>query len=281
MYRGDSLKYKMIAMDMDGTLLNNKKEISETTRNILKRASEKGVKLVVCTGRIFTSAKVYAGLIGTKAPIIASNGAYIREKDREEIIFERCLPDEIVKRVIEISEGYGLLPHVFTSNTIYTKKLVYFSANYKRWNDTLPENERVKINLVEDLGIAFEENSGNILKVVVADDNFENVLRAKKEIKENIDASIFSSAHNNFEVMASNISKGYAVERIAKYYGIDRDEIICIGDNENDISMIEYAGLGVAMGNATDELKGIADYITDTNEEDGVAKVIEKFVLNC
>lgn len=275
------MKYKMIAMDMDGTLLNNSKEVSEFSRKILKRAAEKGVKLVVCTGRIFTSARVYARLIGTEAPIIASNGAYIREKDRNEIIFQRYLSEDHIKKVVETGIRYGLYPHVFTADTIYTKKLVFFSANYNRWNQTLPEDERVKIEIVDNFDSAIRENKGRILKVVVADDDIERVMSAKEEIKNTMDVSIFSSSSNNFEVMAPEISKGYAVKILSKYYGISREEIICIGDNENDTSMIEYAGLGIAMGNATEELKQIASYITDTNENDGVAKAVEKFVLNC
>jgi Cof subfamily protein (haloacid dehalogenase superfamily) len=275
------MKYKLIAMDMDGTLLNSKKEVSERSKNALKKASELGVKLIVCTGRIFTSAKVYARIVGTESPIIASNGAYIREKDRDEVIYEKTLKDKTVHKIVNMIKSYGLNPQIFTLDSIFTEKLSHFSANYKRWNETLPEDERVKIFVVEDLHKSIEENSGKFLKVVVASEEIEKIRKLKEEIKEKLEVTAISSGIDNIEIMAPGISKGNAVKILAEYYGISRDEVICIGDNENDLSMIEYAGLGIAMGNATEELKKAASYITDTNDNDGVAKAIEKFILNC
>jgi Cof subfamily protein (haloacid dehalogenase superfamily) len=273
------MKYKLIAMDMDGTLLNDKKEVSERSKQALRSAAELGVKLIVCTGRIFTSAKYYANMIGTKAPIVASNGAYIREKDRNEIVYEQALSDDVIYRLVDMIKSYDLYPQLFTIDTIYTEKLIYFSKNYSRWNESLPEAYRIKIEVIENVKSIVEENSGKILKSVVMSDDSCKIAELKREIKEKLDVTAISSMNNNIEVMAPDISKGNAVKILADYYGISSEQVICIGDNENDLSMIEYAGLGVAMGNATEELKLAADYITDTNENDGVAKVIEKFIL--
>lgn len=272
------MKYRMLVMDMDGTLLNNNKEVSERNRTALKKAAELGVRLVVSTGRIFTSARVYASLIGAAAPIIASNGAYIREKERNEVIYEKNMDRDVLYSLIEIIERYGFNPHLFTYDTIYTKKLINFSMNYYNWNESLPENERVKIKLVDSYDEAVK--NGRILKVTLAADNTELLRKLRDELNTRFDLSIMSSALNNLEIMSSGISKGNAVKMLADYYGFNSDEIICIGDNENDISMIKFAGLGVAMGNATDDLKSAADYVTDTNENDGVADVIEKFIIN-
>lgn len=279
---GDEImKYKLIAMDMDGTLLNSKKEVSEDSKYALKRATERGVKLVICTGRIYTSARYYAGLIGTEAPIIASNGAYIREKDRGKIIFEKYLDADKVIKMVEMSEGYGFFPHVFTSDSIFAKKLSYFSENYKKWNDSLPEDLRVRIEIVDDLKPYILQNKDDIIKFVTATDDIDNLMRLRKDIENSIDVSIMSSAQNNIEIMEKGVSKGNAVKSLAEYFGFDREEVICIGDGENDISMIEYAGLGIAMGNSEEGLKNVANYVADTNDNHGVAKAIEKFVLNC
>lgn len=279
---GDEImKYKLLAMDMDGTLLNSSKEVSEESRDALRRAAEKGVKLVICTGRIYTSARYYAGLIGTEAPIIASNGAYIREKDRGEIIFEKYLQADKVLKMVEMSEGYGFFPHVFTSDAVFAKKLSYFSAHYKKGNDLLPEELRVRIEIVDDLKPYILQNKDNIIKFVTATDDIENLMRLRKEIEGQLEVSIVSSAQNNIEIMEEGVSKGNAVRSLAEYFGFKREEVICIGDNENDMSMIEYAGLGIAMGNSEESLKNIANYITDTNDNHGVAKAIEKFILNC
>jgi len=267
----------MIAMDMDGTLLNNKKEITERTKKALKKANEKGINLVVCTGRIFTSALFYAKLIGTKAPIIASNGAYIREKDENKVIYKKCLEKEDAKKIISLAEENGFYPQVFTVDTIYSRKLIYSSKNYSLWNEQIPKEDRVNIEIVDDLYKVVDQN--DILKIVVMSEELEKLFKLKSFIKDNIDVSVYSSLENNFEVMARGISKGNAVKILADFYKISPEEVICIGDNENDISMIQYAGLGVAMGNATEDLKLVADLVIDTNDNDGIAKFLEEYIL--
>jgi Cof subfamily protein (haloacid dehalogenase superfamily) len=273
------MKYKMIAMDMDGTLLNSSKEVTKRSKEILKRAEDLGVKLVICTGRIFTSARVYAKFIGTKAPIVASNGAYIREKDRDEIIFQKPMKNSELYEIVKMIKEYGFYPHLFTPDTIYSEKLVFSSKAYTKWNETLPKEDRIKVEIVENLNDVIDKNNNEILKAVVISEDTDKLSELRQRIDNKMDVSIVSSLYNNFEVMSKGISKGNAVRILADYYKITKDEVICIGDSENDMSMLEYAGLGIAMGNATDEIKSIADYITSTNDEDGVAQAIEKFIL--
>ncbi|TDT50727.1 Cof-type HAD-IIB family hydrolase [Fonticella tunisiensis] len=278
------MKYKLVAMDMDGTLLNDNKEVSERTKETLKKAADLGVKLVVCTGRIFASARIYAGIIGTKAPIIASNGAYIREKDSERIIYEKYMNPQKVRKLVEMAKKYGFKPTLFTADTVFAEEISFISANYKKWNESLPEGDRIKIEVVNNFDEVIEKNRNRLLKAVIMGDDIDGLHKLRREIRETVevaDLSIASSYSNNFEVMEYGVSKGEAVKFLANYFNISSDEVICIGDNENDISMIQYAGLGIAMGNAEDYVKNIADYVTDTNENDGVAKAIEKFVLNC
>lgn len=275
------LKYKLIAMDMDGTLLNSQKQVTEYTKEVLRKAADRGVKLVVCTGRIFTSAKSYARIIGTKAPIIASNGAYIREKDREEVIYEKYINKEKLLKIIRLSREWGFYPHIYTTDTIYSEKLIHSSLNYSKWNETVPEDEKINIKIVDSLEDIVNEKGEAFLKVVVMaqDDEIERLQQLKNYIRENIDVAVFSSYMNNFEVMDKEVSKGRALEILAGYYNLSKDEIICFGDNENDKTMFEFAGFPVAMGNAEEELKKIAAYVTVSNDEDGVAKAIEKIVL--
>ncbi|GFR34727.1 Cof-type HAD-IIB family hydrolase [Thermobrachium celere] len=251
------MKYKLIAMDMDGTLLNSKKEVTEYTKDVLRRAAKEGVKLVVCTGRIFTSAKSYARIIGTKAPIIASNGAYIREKDREEVIYEKYINKDTLIKIIKVSREWGFYPHIYTTDTIYSEKLIHSSLNYTRWNETVPEDEKINIKIVDRLEDVVNKEGENFLKVVVMadEDQIERLQGLKKYIRENMDVSVFSSYVNNFEVMDKEVSKGRALKILADYFGINKEEIICFGDNENDKTMFEFAGFPVAMGNAEEEIK--------------------------
>lgn len=274
------MKYKMIAVDMDGTLLKDNKEVSDVNKEAIRKACELGVKVVVCTGRIFTSAKAYAKIVGSMAPIIASNGAYIREKDKDEVVYEKTLELENLLQAVKIAKELGFFPHIYTTNTIYTEKLVYSSKNYATWNESLAEKDRVIIEIVEDLVEMIQENRHSFIKAVVMGDDLDKLNEFRNRIKEEVKVSIMSSVKNNLEITAFGTSKGDGVRRLADFYGIKQEEVICIGDNENDISMIEYAGLGVAMDNSSEEIKKIANFVTDTNENDGVAKVIEKFILN-
>lgn len=273
------MKYKMIAMDMDGTLLTTDKKVSKYSKAVLQRASDMGVKLVVCTGRIFKSAKSFAKIIGTKAPIVASNGAYIREKDRDEVIYSKPLKRNEIYKIIDISKEYDFCPQVFTSDTIFSEKLIHSAKSYTIWNESLLEKDRINIHITDDIYSIIDENLGGILKVFVVSNEEDKLLSFRKDLKSYGDFSIVSSFKNNAEIMSEGISKGNAVNILAEYFNIPKDEVVCFGDGENDISMIKYAGLGIAMNNAIDELKEIADYITDTNDNDGVAKAIEKFVL--
>lgn len=272
----------MIAMDMDGTLLSSDKTISDRSKEALRRAAEKGIKLVVCTGRIFTSALVFADIIESKAPVIASNGAYIREKDRDEVIYMKTLPRESIHKIVEIIKDGGFYPHLFTWEKIYTEKIIYSSRNYEKWNQNLPEERKVKIEIVENWYELIEKEYESILKIVVIseDEEIPKLKELRNKIQNTMEVSVVASFDNNFEVMSKGISKGNAVKILGEMYGVTAEETICIGDNENDLSMIEYAGMGVAMGNATDRLKSVANYVTDTNDNDGVAKVIEKLVLS-
>lgn len=274
-----ALKYKMVVMDMDYTLLPKDKQITKRSREALAKAMEKGVKVVLATGRIYTSARVYAKLIGIHTPIIASNGAIIREEITNDTIYKSILPDEMIKEMVRLCRQEGLYCHLYTMKTVYTEKIANISKSYEKWNATLKDEEKIDIQVLSDIEEVIQKEKGNILKAVVVDEDSEKIMRIRNEILETGKVSVSQSLKDNLEVMNYGVSKGNSVKILSEIYGIEREEIIAMGDNENDISMIEYAGLGVAMANAEECLIQRADYITDSCEEDGVAKVIEKFIL--
>lgn len=281
----DGLKYKMLVTDMDYTLLNKEKKVSGRNREAVMKAMEKGVHIVVATGRIYTSARVYAKLLGINTPIIASNGAIIREaafnnpKDTERTIYKQTLNGEAVKEMIRLSHKYDLFCHFFTEDTIYAEKLVNVSLRYTEWNKYLGGDDQVRIKIADDIEKAIVQQKVDILKAVVVDDDDEKIRCLRNDIERNGSVTVSQSMKGNLEVMNRDVTKGNAVKKLAQIYGIDREEIIAIGDNENDMSMIEYAGLGIAMGNAEEALKKVADHITGDYQEDGVAEAIERFIL--
>lgn len=273
------MKYKLICIDMDGTLLDDNKNINERNKFAIKKAHEMGAKIAVCTGRIFTSADFFADLLEIKAPVIASNGAYIREKDNNKVVYKSTLGYEKCMELFKVLKKYNIYPHYYTEDTIFTEKIVYSSYFYTLVNKTLPKNKKVKIEIVHNWEEIFRKYEDKILKGIGVDDEVNKIIAAKNELIKGNQFEVVSSSYNNFEAMRCGVSKGKAVSILKEYYKLNREEIICIGDSENDLSMIKYAGLGVAMGNADENIKKESDYVTDSNNNCGVAKVIEKFVL--
>ncbi|WP_291633986.1 Cof-type HAD-IIB family hydrolase, partial [Clostridium sp.] len=267
------MDYKLICIDMDGTLLNDKKIISERNLRAIRLASKKGARIAVCTGRIFTSADFFSDLLGVKSPVIASNGAYIREKDRDEVVYKATLGMEKCMKLLSVFRQYGIYPHYYTSDTVFTEKLIYSSSFYEEVNKTLPKDMQVKIIVVKDWNETFQKYEAEIFKGVAVEEDLEKLKSAKDTVRDMDEFEVVSSRFDNFEVMNKGVSKGSAVKILADYYGINSDQVICIGDSENDLTMIKYAGLGVAMANGDECVKEAAKYITDSNNNDGVAKV--------
>lgn len=271
---------KLICTDMDGTLLSDEHNISEANKEALKKALDKGIHIAITTGRIFTSARVYSRMTGLNAPIIASNGAYIREGDSSEVIYENPLDLEETLEMYDILRKYDFLYNFNTSDSVITTEGDFNNA-YKEMNEHLEEEDRVKFIVDDDLTEVLKENEGKILKVIVIDKEGklkEQIQKAKEEFKALGKYEVVSSWSNNFEIMKKGTSKGNAVKQLAKMLGVKREEVMCIGDSENDLSMIEYAGVSVAMGNGLDIIKEKATFITDTNVNDGVAKAILKYI---
>jgi Cof subfamily protein (haloacid dehalogenase superfamily) len=273
------MKYKLVCVDMDGTLLNDKKQVTQRSKVAIARALEKGVKVVICTGRLFTAANEYADMIGIKAPIISANGAYIKEKDRDEVIYKSVLGLDNIKNIMDVIKKYDISPNFYTTDSIYTDKSNLAYQFYSKFNMNAAINNNIKLYIVDNLEEKLEENKEEILKCIAIDDDIEKIKKIKEELSKFEGLEIVSSSINNFEVMKKGVSKGSGVKVLAEYYGYKKESVICIGDNENDLSMIEYAGLGIAMENSEKMVLEVADYITASNNDDGVAKAIEKFVL--
>ncbi|WP_032122232.1 Cof-type HAD-IIB family hydrolase [Clostridium amazonitimonense] len=275
------MKYKMLCTDMDGTLLNSNKDISDRTKEAIKKAHEKGVHIVVSTGRMFNSANYYADMLHIKAPIISANGAFIREKDKNDVIYKNVLGKDKCNSLLKVLQKHKVHAHFHTPNAMFSDKMVFSAKIYSDMNSYLPEDNKIDIHIVEkDWEQIFEKYEDSIVKCIAIDEDVEKIQNVKSEIMRMSGIEVVSSYENNCEIMTEGVSKGRGVEILAGYYGLNPEEIICIGDNENDLSMIKVAGLGIAMGNAPEDIKKQADYVTDNNDSDGVAKAIEKFILN-
>ncbi|MDD7794993.1 Cof-type HAD-IIB family hydrolase [Clostridium sp. 'White wine YQ'] len=268
--------YKLIAIDMDGTLLKDDKSISDITKMGLKSAQELGVKIVLTSGRPIQGIKKYLDeldLTGEEDYVIGLNGALIcKTSDYSVVSSNATLTGKDLKYIYNKVKGLNTYIHAFTNNGDLVNKTSKFSDNEeKRLNLKIKQVDFLKDVLDNDeiLKVVLEEEKEVLDKITA---------KVPKELFE--EYNVIRSVDFMLEFMNRGCNKASGLQKLVEYLGISKEEIIAIGDAENDIEMIEYAGLGVAMGNAKEEIKSIANFITKSNEEDGVTFVIEKFIVD-
>lgn len=275
------MKYKLICIDMDGTLLNSKHKISKASKKTLIKAHDMGVHIVITTGRTYVDAEAYSDLIGLNSPIIACTGAVVKEKYDENVIYKSSIDEEICRKLLKIFEKYHVKPIFYSLYKVYCGDLIIkVGMHYLKFIESL--NKNIKIDYIRNEKKwfqVFELERDNIIKCEIINRSKDKISSLKKELANVNGIEITSSSSYNIEITKKGAAKGRAIEILAEHYGIKKDEIIAIGDSENDISAIEFAGMGIAMKNASEEVKKKANFVTDTNDNDGVAKAIEKFVF--
>ena len=265
--------YKLIAIDMDGTLLKKDKTLSAETCRVIKKAHLQGIKIVLATGRPMKGIEQYLeelNLVSDKDYAVTFNGSVVQNIKTREIISEKGITHEDVKLLYDVSLHLNLNIHAFTRDSVITPKLTKYTQLESDLNHV-----PVKIMDFKNLDKSIE-----IIKILMVEEPTMLEGAITKLPSYLYDKyNIVKSAPFFLEFLNKSVDKGVGVELLAKSLNIKQEEVICIGDAGNDIHMIKYAGLGVAMGNAFEEVKKVADYITLTNEEDGVADVIKKFVF--
>lgn len=271
---------KLIAIDLDGTLLNSRKKISEANIHAIQEAQGRGLKVIICTGRIFAGAMTFARELGlSNGPMIGCNGALIKELETGEMLYSQALDMEDCLEVVRSCHEEDLYFHLYVKDTLFSEKLQMAALSYLERNRDLPEDLRMDIRIVEDVEKILVESGTAPTKFVVISEDTQKLAKVRQKVGRLDNVNIVSSDADNFEVIHRDVSKGRALKYIAELLGISMRETMAIGDNENDISMFEAAGLSVAMGNAIDTIKGMAHHVTDSNDEDGVAKAIRRYAL--
>lgn len=289
--------YKLVAIDLDGTMLNHYGEISEKTKEIVKKCIEKGVEIVLASGRPIDSIKTIANDLGIKGYFIAGNGALVYDIQKDEIIYENYIKKEKVLEIIRICEENSISYNVYTDKVILTPNLKFNVLYYYKENLKKEESKKTNISIVENM-YEYVKNmkEENFLKITICDDSdsiFHSIIKKVREIN---GIEVLDIAHMSrkiikqgteeipveyfyTEISSNDVDKWNAIEFLIKELGLKREEIIAIGDNINDKKMIENAGRGIAMKGSTPEIIEVAKEVTDTNDNDGVAKVLEKYFI--
>lgn len=285
--------YKLIAIDIDGTLLNSKGELTSRTISALKKASEQGVYVVLTSGRLTSSVKDFSEKIGADRFLIAENGASIISLETDEIIYRRCMSKDIVLKIVDMCLENNIFYMVYTDRELIVKDLKHMALFFYKQNYN--PNARIEIHLAGKEYI--ESTNDNFTKVMICDEDrsiYNSIVNkfkmfkgidvcsvphlSEKELK--FGTMTKTITYSYADISAKDVNKWTAIEELIRILDITPDEVIAIGDNINDISMIQNAGLGVAMENGIPSVKEVADFVTLSNDDDGVANVVEKFVLN-
>lgn len=270
---------KLVALDLDGTTLNNDKVISERNRQAMEKADSKGVNIVVATGRPISALPPDVFEIDAIRYVLTSNGASITDLKNKSTFYKNCLSELAVEESVKLLKKYDYILEGFVDGEAYIEKdyYEYVKRTGRSFRDVKYILETRKP--VENLYQFILDNKSNIENINV---NFED-LSVKPALRNLLltipEATITSSFKNNLEIGGKTTSKAEALSKMCEILGISQTEMMAVGDSPNDIAMLKAAGIAVAVANAEDEVKEVADYISSDNHHNGVAEAIEKFVF--
>lgn len=262
-------KPRMLAIDLDGTLLTEAKEITADNLAAVRRASEAGCHVCIATGRAWPGAREFVRRLGCTVPVVTSNGAMIIDPRDETILYDLELNTQDAQSIYRLGEQIGVTQIVWTKNRLFGSREDELLLDYSRRFGKIPGKLVPSIEQLTTEGVSKilwyfpEESSGEYLRAV------------PEELTERV--CVVTSSPHFLEFFNCNVSKAEAVAMVAERLGTELSDVAAIGDAGNDIPMLVRAGLGVAMGNATGDVKEIADMVTDDNEHDGVARLIARF----
>ena len=289
---GKKNMYKLAAIDLDGTMLNQYGIVTQRTKEAIETAQQKGIEVVIASGRPIDSIKTIAKEIKSEKYFISGNGSIIYDIAKDEIIYENTLKKQKTLDIIKICEANSIYYNIYTEKEIIAKNLQYNVLYYYKENLNKEEENKTHINIVENIYDYIANRDEKILKITICDNHqviFNSIMRKLKEIDEievlevsHMSRKIIRQGTEEIpieyfytEISAQNVDKWNALEFLKEKMQIDKDEIIAIGDNMNDKKMIENAGLGIAMGQSDPVVKEVADQITTSNNEEGVAQALE------
>lgn len=266
--------FKLVAIDMDGTVLNEKHELNDHTIEVIQQVEKQGLTILLATGRMISAVTKHLGLLGTSGLVVSHNGALVKDVYKNKVYLHHTVPSSVVDRVLSLHNEQKFVLHINVDDDVYVNRENTLSKKYAK-------ELGIELSYISDYK-NIHSNPTSIL-LLQSKEKLELILYdLQMHYPNTFDYVLipWSKGIWMLQFLPINTSKGKAVLETAKQLNINPEEIISFGDSYNDLEMIEHTGLGVAMGNACDELKDIADYITKLNSEDGVAYVLEELLKN-
>lgn len=271
---------KLIALDLDGTLLDSQKRLSQRNEEVLKECIRRGIHIVPCTGRIWKGIPEVIRTIPGIQYAITINGAVVEDVVNQRVLYERKMSLAQGIEILELAKQFDVMYDAYVDGQGYGEARFMEHMELYGVLPAIRQMVRDTRIVVPDLIETLKELKRPVEKVNYFFGNQSERKRARAALEARGDMIITSSFANNLEINLQGAAKGEGIRYLAQYLGLKLEETMGFGDGENDISMMRLAGIGVAMENGEDSVKAEADYVTDTNDADGVAKAIEKFVLN-
>ncbi|WP_017754587.1 Cof-type HAD-IIB family hydrolase [Calidifontibacillus oryziterrae] len=265
------MKPHLIAVDLDGTLLKDDKTISKRTLNSIKKVRDLGHHVMIATGRPFRASNIYYKQLALDTPIVNYNGAYVHHPmDNKWKIFHSTIDLQVAKKIIDTCNKHNI------KNIMAQVKDNVFLQSY---DETIMEfisfgNPTIETGHIKE---KLKDKPTSIL-IHTSDENVDHIReQLTMEVGNYIDHRKSGGPWNVIEIIKTGINKAVGLKKVADYYNIPTERIIAFGDEDNDLEMLHFANYGIAMGNAIDKVKSIANDVTETNEKDGIAHYLEQF----
>lgn len=265
-------KIKLIALDIDGTILTDDGLITKDVQESISKANRQGIQVILCTGRMYRNAKIFSYLFKDTVPIITYNGALIRELNDGKTLYHQCLPSIDKLLVFDKLIKYDLQPNIYVDDTLFSIEGNPYIEDYAKYT-------KVPYTLLKTSSIESFLKSREVTKMIgIGSPEQVNSLLTKEKIIYN--NGIYFTKYFDFflEISHKDVNKGKALEKLGKALGISTCEMMAVGDNLNDAEMLDAVGFPVLMGNGIDSLRDKGYFITKDNNESGVAYAISKFL---
>lgn len=268
---------KILFTDLDGTLLDDEKNISQENRQAISRALSQGHRIVVASGRPLVSARAQSEKLGLNTDgcyVISYNGACIYDFGRKQILFSKAVPLDRLREIFDAAYSYGIHAQTYSDTNVLSERDNACIQNYSRTTG-------VPMEIVPDVPAALSHSPYKVLFIHESDRNLLERFRRDMQKRYLDQFHLFFSDKLYLELVTAGVSKGAAVETLCQLLSVPIANSIAVGDAENDISMIQAAHTGAVMANASDRIKQFGNYITEAdNNHSGVAEVIRKFLLS-
>lgn len=271
---------KLLACDIDGTILNSKNELTKVTKNALQKVIDNNILLVLSTGRAFNAIDPKIMEINGIKFAICSNGAVIYDVKTKRPIYSDEMQLDVALKILKTAMKYEVCPAVFVKSSAYTVKKIYDSPIEFGLSKHLLEYFKTTRVPVENILSFLEKKNSPVEKIFLILKNLKEKQKIMEELKQFEDVFVTTSGINNIEILNKTADKSSAVKFIADRLKINKSNIVSAGDSPNDIGMFKASGFSIAMGNAFKEAKESASVVVDTNDNNGLAKAIDKYIFN-